>query len=445
MNNKRQIALAKTINSFKQSPMVSDAYARMVPDLAIDQKGNVENFTTLSNIMLNTGYVKLQNEFIGALLNKIGLTLIQATTSANPLSVFKKGSLVKGVDVELIFSNPAVAEDIGPVNDANMQKAFKTYKPDTKVAYIRINRGADGLGEVYPITIAQKDIVRAFQSLETMDTFIVSLIRTLTAGDEIDEFKYTKKIVDNAVSQNLVRISPVTVDVASEASLRTFVATVRSKFLNFTLPSTLNNAYIHFPDSMGNPATVLSESSNIVLIIRSDILANIDVAVLARAFNMDKSDFLGRVVMVDRFENEGIQAILCDEAWLQIYDAEKSIGEQPNARTATVNYFLRCRGTFGISPFANAIVFVDPGEADENLPDIAATAIVTDADTVIVGETHNFRLTPTNSTETVVIAAASTATGEVDNDNKTFKATSTGDLILELESNGAIEKTVTAE
>lgn len=440
---KRTIALAKTINSFKTSPMVSDAYARIVPDLSVDQKGNVVNFTDLSNIMLNGGYVKLQNEFVAALLNKIGLTTVLAISSANPLAMFKKGSLIKGVDVELIFTNPAIAEDIGAVSDDNMSKLLKTYTPDTKVAYLRTNRGAGGLGEVYPVTIAQKDLVRAFQSLESMDQYAMQLVRSLSAGDEIDEFKYTKKIIDNAVSENLVRISSIATDVTSETSLKAFIALVRTFALNFTLPSTLNNAYVNFPDSMGNPATVISEASSLCLIIRSDILANVDVGVLAAAFNMEKTTFLGRIVMVDTFENAGIAAVLCDEAWLQIYDTEKSMGDHYNARTATTNWFLRCRGTFAISPYANAVAFVI--DNDDYLPNVPGTAIVVDSTTVAVGEVHNFRFTPMNATETISLKNTSTGTAVIDNDNKTFQALTAGTLIFELVSNTAIlSSTVTA-
>jgi len=284
MSPAERIGLATSINSFKDTPYVSAGYEKMVPDLVFDQQGNVANFDNFSNIMMQ--YEKLQNEYISSMINKIGLTLIEKVSGSNPLAMFKKNALVKGVDVEMIFTNPAVAQDIGVVNDANMQKSFKTYKPDTKVAYLRVNRGADGMGEIYPVTIPQQDLKRAFQSFENMGDFIVSLVRSLTAGDEIDEFKYTKKIVDNAVASNLVRTVVIDADVESEANLKKFISKVKSSALNMTIPSASNNAYTNFPDSFGNPATVVSDADDLCLIIRSDVMANIDVAVLASAFNI---------------------------------------------------------------------------------------------------------------------------------------------------------------
>lgn len=441
MSKKQElVALAKTINGFKGEN--SDAYGRVVPDLAISELGAVENFTALSNIMLNSGYAKLQNEFVSSLLNRIGLSMIQATSSANPLSIFKKGALPYGTDVEVIFTNPATAEDIGAVSDANMSKLLKTYKPDTKVVYLRTNRGQDGLGDVYAVTVTSEDLKRAFQSIETLDSYVTSLVRSLTAGDENDEFAYAKKIVDNAVNENYVVIEAIATDITSEASLKAFVAKLRSRYLKFTLPSVKNNAYTHFPDSAGNPAKVNSRPDEIALIIKSDILANVDVAVLAAAFNMEKTDFLGRVIAVDEFENAGIQAVLCDMSWLQIYDSEKTIEDFRNARTGTTNTFLRARGTFAILPFANAVAFVL--DDAEYLPSIPATVIVPAKTAVALNEVVNFRLTPTNSTELVQLKSTSTATVEIDNVAKTFKKTSAGTVVLEIVGTPAVNVTITA-
>lgn len=435
--------LAKTINSFKDE--ASDAYIRLVPDLRINQKGLVENFSDLTNVMVGEGYTKLHNEFLTHLINKIGLSFIVMQSSANPLSIFKKGSLPYGSDVEAIFTNPAIAEDIGAVSDANQQKLLKTYKPDTKAVILRTNRGASGLGDVYSVTSATEDIKRAFQSIENMDNYITSLVKSLVSGDEIDEFKYTKKIIDNAVASNLIKIQPVTVDVESEASLKSLVAKMRARFLKFTLPSTLNNAYTHWEDSEGNPCVVMSQREDICLIIKSDILANIDVAVLAAAFNMEKADFLGRVVVVDQFENEGILAVLLDQSWLQIYESEKTIEDFRNARTGTTNTFLRARGTFAALPFANAVAFVTNDE--DFMPSIPATAIVPEDVTVEVGKTYNFRLTPANATEVVTVDpedVGNTAAIEINNDNKTFKVLDAGSVTIFMEGNTAVEVTITA-
>lgn len=436
------VALAKTINSFKAE--TSDRYSRIVPDLQISEKGTVTNFDAFSSIMLNAGYTKLQNEFVGALMNKIGLTLTLRTISMNPLSAFKKGSLPKGSDAEYIFTNPAVAEDKGATSDANNQKLLKTYKPDTKVTYLRTNRGTAGLGDRYAVTVDEPGLKRAFQSLENLSEYVLSLVNSLTAGNENDEFDYIKKMVVESVANNYVVIEPIASDLTTEASLKSLVAKFRSSFLKMSIPSTKFNAYANFPNSQGNPVKTAADKNQIGLIITADLAANIDVAVLAAAFNIDRTNLEGRVFVIDEFPgNEGIAAVMCDIAWIQVLESEYAITDFFNAATRTTNFYLHANGIFSILPFANAVAFV-VDDADY-LPDVAGTAIVPDAVTVAVGEVHNFRFTPANATETITLKSTSTGTVEIDNDTKTFKALTAGTLIFELVSNALIvSATITA-
>jgi len=433
--SKQLVALAKTINGFKAE--TSDRYSRIVPDLHISEKGTVTNFDAFSSIMLNAGYTKLQNEFVGALMNKIGLTLTLRTISMNPLSAFKKGSLPKGSDAEYIFTNPAVAEDKGASSDANNQKLLKTYKPDTKVTYLRTNRGTAGLGDRYAVTVDEPGLKRAFQSLENLSEYVLSLVNSLTAGNENDEFDYIKKMVVDSVANNYVVIEPIASDITTEASLKSLVAKFRSTFLKMSIPSTRFNAYSNFTGSQGNPVRTAADKAQIALIITADLAANIDVAVLAAAFNIDRANLEGRVFVIDEFPgNDGIAAVMCDIAWIQVLESEYAITDFFNAATRTTNFYLHANGIFSILPFANAVAFVI--DSAEYLPAVAGTAIVPDSTTVAVGEVHNFRFTPANATETITLAATSTGTVEIDNDTKTFKALTAGSLIFELVSNALI-------
>lgn len=435
MSKPNLTALARTINSFKNDN--SDRYARIVPDLHINEKGTVDNFDAFASVMLNSGYVKLQNEFVSALMNKIGLTITLASIAANPLSAFKKGALPKGSDAEFIFTNPAVAEDKGATTDANQQKLLKTYKPDTKVTYLRTNRGTDGLGDRYAVTVDNAGLKRAFQSLEDLSEYVLSLVNSLTTGNENDEFAYMKQIVAEAVAQNYVVIQPIASDLESADSLKSLVAKFRATFLKMTIPSTRYNAYVNYEDSQGNPVKTSSDASKICLIITADLASNIDVGVLAAAFNLEKSDLMGRIFVIDEFPgNEGIAAVMCDMSWIQVLESEYALEDFRNAATGSTNFFLRVNGIFSVLPFANAVAFV-VDDADY-LPDIAGTAITPDSLAIKVGETHNFRFTPANATEDIQVKGTSTATASIDNQTKTFKALTTGNLIFELVSNGAV-------
>ena len=76
---------------------------------------------------------QLQNEFLTALVNRIGRVLITSKMYDNPWSMFKKGMLEFGETIEEIFVNiakpfqfdPAVAES----------KIFKREIPDVRAAF----------------------------------------------------------------------------------------------------------------------------------------------------------------------------------------------------------------------------------------------------------------------------------------------------------------------
>ena len=124
-----------------------------------------------------------------------------------------------------------------------------------------------------------------------------------------------------------------------------------------TFPSKDYNAYSKFSGAKGDIIT-WTDSDRICLIVRADVMANVDVDALASAFNIDKANFIGRVIKVDKFENEEILGVVCDESWLQIYDNIFRFDEFYNARTMSWNEYLHAWGTYAICPFANAVMLV---------------------------------------------------------------------------------------
>lgn len=108
-------------------------------------------------------------------------------------------------------------------------------------------------------------------------------------------------------------------------------------------------------------------------------MAEIDVEALASAFNLDKADFMGRVIQVDGFENEEIIGVICDEAWLQIYDNIFRFDEFYNARVMAWNEYLHAWSTYAICPFANAVVLATAQPKPATAISVADVSVVKDA------------------------------------------------------------------
>jgi len=306
------------------------------------------NIAELGNIIASGSYQPQTNEFVNSLINRISLTMIRNKSFSNPLAMFKKGSQPLGTAIQDIYTNPTDAEAYELTNEA-MAKLLQIAKPDTKVVYYERNRQ-----DLYTKTIAREALQGAFVSWEKFDEFVASITNSLYASNYIDEFKYTKELIDAAYDNDKVIVETVSA-VNSEENAKAFLKKVRALYTKMACPSSNYNAYSKY--ETGASITTWTDPERLVVILPADVAAEVDVEALAAAFNIDKADFIGRVITVDKFENEEIQGIICDESWLQIYDNLFRFDEFYNARTMTWNEYLHVWGTYALCPFANAVVF----------------------------------------------------------------------------------------
>lgn len=330
----------KTFNFIRANS--TEAFVNVVPAATKD------NIQTISNILFNDAYQPMLNEFVTNLINRIALTIVRNKSFNNPLAIFKKGSVPLGTDIQDIYENPAEAEAYEYSNTA-MAKLLTITDPDTHVAYYRRNRK-----DLYTKTITREGLQGAFVSWEKFEDYISAITTSLYSGNYISEFNYTKQLVDGAYDNGKVIVETVNA-VTDASSAKAFVKKARALYSKLKFPSSNYNAYSKFSGAKGT-ITTWTDEDRIVLIVKSDVMAEVDVEVLAAAFNIDSAKLMGRIVEVDSFENDEIQAVLCDEAWLQIYDNVLRFDEFYNARVMAWNEYLHAWGTFAICPFANAVV-----------------------------------------------------------------------------------------
>lgn len=377
---------AKVFNVIRQDS--SKVYMETVPSATAD------NINTISNILFNDAYQPMLNEFVNNLINRIALTIVRNKSYDNPLSIFKKGSVPLGTDIQDIYENPAEAEQYEFSNTA-MAKLLTITDPDTHVAYYRRNRQ-----DLYTKTISREGLQGAFTSWENFEAFISSITTSLYSGNYIDEFKYTKDIIDGAYNNDKVIVETVSRPV-DNATSKAFVKKVRSLFNKLSFPSTEYNAYSKFSGAKGT-ITTWTDKERMVLIITADALAEVEVETLAQAFNLSYADMQARIVVVDKFENDEIIGILCDESWLQIYDNVFRFDEFYNARTMSWNEYLHAWGTYALCPFANAVVLA----TEQPIPATAISLPSTTSATVGTDETVTLTLTPANATSDITFSSS---------------------------------------
>ena len=376
---------AKVFNVVREN--MNEVYMNTLPSATED------NIQTISNILFNDAYQPMLNEFVTNLINRIALTIVRNKTYNNPLSILRKGSVPLGTDIQDIYENPAEAEQY-ELSNTEMAKLLTITDPDTHVAYYRRNRK-----DLYTKTISRENLQGAFVSWDKFEDYISAITTSLYSGNYIDEFKLTKALIDGAYDNNKVIVETIT-DVTDEASAKAFVKKARALFNKMKFPSTEYNAYSKFSGAKGQ-ITTWTDEDRIVLITTADVMAEVDVDVLARAFNIDNTKFLGRVIEVDKFDNPEIKAIICDEAWFQIYENIMRFDEFYNARVMAWNEYLHVWQTYAICPFANAVILATEQPTPATGISIASDSIELDLATTPTGETLEITLTPENATTDV--------------------------------------------
>lgn len=293
-----------------------------------------------AGILLNQ---TLQNDFITSLIDRIGLVVVKRTLLSNPLKKFKKGAMPQGRTIEEIFTDITKAKKYDPYDAENT--VFKRAIPNVKTLFHERNRQ-----DFYEQTVSDEQLKSAFTSWGNFESFVSSIINAIYNSAEVDEYEYMKLLVDNYYSKGMFTVVPVTAP-TTETATKEFVKKLRATARKMTLPTGSR-------DFNALAVRTRSEMGDLHLIIDADLEATMDVEVLARAFNMDKTDFLGHVTVIDGFSSSGLEAVLVDQDWFMVYDNLQKLETIRNPKGLYWNYFFHIWQTLSVSRFANAVAFV---------------------------------------------------------------------------------------
>lgn len=327
----------------------------------------------------------LQNEFLSALINRIGMVLITSKMYNNPWTAFKKGTLEFGETIEEIFVNiakpfqydPAVAES----------KVFAREIPDVRAAFHVLN-----YQKFYKATIQNEQLRQAFLSWDGISDLIAKIVDSMYSGANYDEFLTMKYMLARHILDG--HLYAVQIPTVSTDTMKTIISTVKGVSNGMEFMKTTYN--------VAGVATYTSKD-NQYIIVNSKFDATMDVEVLASAFNMSKADFMGHRVLIDSFGEldtnrinelfkndpnytaitpeelkalDEIPAVLVDKDWFMIFDNLYNFTENYNGEGLYWNYWYHVWKTFSISPFANAVVFV-PGEPSVTTVTVSPKAVST--------------------------------------------------------------------
>lgn len=358
--------------------------------------------------ILDSQNLNVLNDFVG-LLKKVVYTAVYNKTFNNPLVALEGERMPLGQFIEDAYVNPAKARGFN-VND--FAGLLQKYEAEVAVQYLAVNSDLQ-----YCVTLTREKIRNAFTSWDQLESLISGYINSLYNGAYITRYNQTKGLVTAAFTGNNVQYEVID-DPDDEQSAKAMIQKLRSAFSKMQIPSTKFNAWQKVKGDKFALKT-WSDPEDIVVLISADVEALVDVEVLAAAFNMSKTDFLGRVIVVDDFsqydddgtlavDGSAIKCAIMDRAWFKIKTQDFAMDEFYNANNRTWQYYLNDVRMCNYSLFANAIVFAT------SAPTVDATAIeaAESTATVVAGSKVSvpFTVTPPNATTTVT--ATSSAEGK---------------------------------
>lgn len=315
------------------------------------------NIKDVGNAILS--YEATTNEFLGALVNRIAFVEVANRRYKNPLSILKKPGKPFGTDIEEIFTNPTSAETF----DGNATgDLLSIAKPDVKTIFHRMNRQ-----DKYKVSISTPQLQKAFTSNFEMENLITSIINAMYSGDEMDEYLLMRNLVSQGIAENKVVSFEVDYD-GGEGTSKELIKLLKTLSLNFTFMNDQYNGYNVLNKTGIEAGSVTScktwtPKENQVLLIRSDVDACTDVEVLAKAFNMDKTDLLKRKIVVDSFGDADTLCFLGDENAFQVRDDLFETRSFNNGSNLTTNYWLHHWQTISLSLFGNGVAIKQKASA----------------------------------------------------------------------------------
>ena len=326
---------------------------------------NAESIRAVGAIIMDSP--QLQNEFVQALINRIGMVLIENKMLENQWAVFKKGVMEYGEAIESVFVDIAKVFDY----DAGVaeNEVYKRQIPDIKSQFFIIN-----YQKFYKQTIQEDTLRKAFLSERGLFDLTDKIVLALINGEANDEFLVMKYMLARNILNGKLKV--VEIPAVSSANAKSIVSVIKGVSNKFT-----------FPNREFNQAGVMNQSKKDeqYLICDSVFDSTIDVEVLASAFNMDKAEFSGRRMLVDGFGSldqerlamifdgdssyvplsaeelealSAIPAILVDKDYFVLIDNMRRMTTKYNEQGLYWNYWLHTWKTFGTSAFSQAVVFV---------------------------------------------------------------------------------------
>lgn len=306
-----------------------------------------------------TEYPTAKNEFINVLTNQVAKQRFFSKAYENPYKLFKKGTLPYGKSIESIFVDIIKGKDRTRKTDGSQLATdlLTRQNPEVKVEYYSENKQMQ-----YQATISDEELKGAFRTENGLSELTSRILQAPLNSAEYDDFLLVKHALSHVKGAE-VKLGKAAYDkLTLQQKAQSLVTAIKSYILKMGF---LSNQY------NGQGVMTYSKPQDLVCFVPTDLLAVMDVQLLAQAFNVSYDQINLHVLPIDYFEkcetadsstytyseDTETQCIICDKEAIQIWDTLKSSETFRNPQALYTNVWFNRWGIVSSCNFVNCVKF----------------------------------------------------------------------------------------
>lgn len=322
------------------------------------------------------GFQSRTNEFLNTLVGMIAFQTYAHRAWRNPWKFFKKGEILTGETIEEIYVHMTLPYVYQLKEDGQTMENFITmYKPKVSTAFHSLNSQLR-----YPVSITFEMLRRAFRSIEGVRNLIEEIIAQVYSAVETDEYELMKYMLARVIVDG--KLATGTVTTAADDPAQT------AKNFTKEIIAVSDKMLFNTPDYTIAGVENTTPKDEQYLILTPEMKADINVEVLAMAFNMDKASFAGHMLLIDSWTKfrwdrlklmmaadptfaeftedeiqilDGVMGLILDINAMQCYDNLLTMRVDQLGSDLINQYNLHAWKIVSFSPFRNAYLLTGDG------------------------------------------------------------------------------------
>ena len=317
-----------------------------------------QNIGNIGATILNYSVVK--NEFLNVLVNKICGQIFMNKVYTNPLSFFEKEPVPYGSTLESVFTDLITAKNFNEnFGTSDVSSLISVETPPTKTEYYSKN-----FAKKYKISVSDQQLRTAFLNPNGLQNLINQVLTVPTNSRNFDDFQLMKGLLANASTKE-VTLATTYKTASDDVKAKMLTKQTRAIVDRFGMMSKVFNI---------QGVYTFTNSQNIVIITTPEISANLDVELLATAFNMEKAEMGRRIVKIDSFQkynattkqyeaDANVELMVIDEDYIQFRRTLQVSESFRNPDKLTTNVFTHNQGIGAVCGFVNAVKILNSARA----------------------------------------------------------------------------------